>query len=231
MADEAPAISFCTTCMCRRGHLERSMPANLKAMEGFGAEYILVDYGFDPGLAEWVAMTFGERVTVLSTARFPYFHMSHAKNIGHRAASGAILCNLDADAILRRAYIDRVLAAHSRGEVLTHGRRTSWGRITVGRDVFHRLGGYDETMRGWGFEDQDFLRRAARLEGVHVRRLDRRLFKSISHSDAERGARYEQTEIQATSDTNRARSAEKLRRGELVANEGRRWGDPRNQPR
>ena len=42
------------------------------------------------------------------------------------------------------------------------------GRISVDRDAFYSLGGYDESFYPMGYQDTDFLNRALGLSLIHI---------------------------------------------------------------
>nr|WP_298684950.1 glycosyltransferase [uncultured Dongia sp.] len=183
-------ISYCTTCKGRLSFLQKTLPANLAAeQDNPDIEFVILDYDSHDGLREWLAETYRDliasgRVKYAHFGPAPNFWMSHAKNLAHLAGSGDILCSVDADNLLpknfsvwlrkvytrqpntiasprllsfwgylRQRWIDRMLGLPTPGGGLA-------GRITVSRDLFLRLGGYDQTITAWGGEDLEFILKA-----------------------------------------------------------------------
>jgi hypothetical protein len=146
----------------------------------------------------------------------PHFRMAHAKNMVHRLASGDILCNLDADNVLPHGYSewlrerfaenpDRTISARHFSVFAVVTERIIkrllkmprppaglFGRIAVTRENFYRLGGYDETLSAWGFDDADFQLRA-RDSGITPYMVPMALWgEVIEHGTQERIANLSQ---------------------------------------
>jgi GT2 family glycosyltransferase len=235
--DGRPRVSFCTTCMGRLAHLARALPASLAENPESDVEFVLVDYHSPDGLDAWVRRALAAE---LASGRLRYvrlawprrFAVAHAKNVAHRAAAGRILVNLDADNVATREYAAAVRTLFAAGhEVAAFDLADTrvWGggggRVAVDRCLFHRLGGYDEAMRGWGYEDADLVARA-RAAGARVALADPALLRFVKHGDVVRSALADAPDRAATYWANRARSRGRLSRGEYVANAGREWGRP-----
>ena len=61
----------------------------------------------------------------------------------------------------------------------------NFGRISLLRKYFHRLGGYDEKLGAMGFQDNDLIIRAKTLGLTHIVQPDRRYTSAIANSKAE----------------------------------------------
>jgi hypothetical protein len=119
-----------------------------------------------------------------------------------KLASGDILCNLDADNYLGKDfafYVNMVLNVDRRNMLIKkqiiefEADRNTFGRICIKRDDFYQVRGFDEKMKGYGFEDTDIVNRLQR-SGVEPEYIVDRLFlDSISHSDTIRIANEEFT--------------------------------------
>lgn len=179
-------VSYCITCKNRLSHIQATLPRNLASMaDDENVEFVLLNYQSEDGLAEWVEATFAAEIAsgrLVHAYHFPapHFRMTHAKNMAHRLASGDILCNLDADNILPKGYSewlrkrfaenpDRTISARGFSAFSFLNERIVkrvlglprppgglFGRIAVTRGNFYKLGGYDETLSAWGFDDADF---------------------------------------------------------------------------
>lgn len=204
-------ISFCTTCMGRAHHLKQTLPRNLADTVSWvrpdAVEFVVVDYGSPDDLVEWIETDPGlapyRECGVLRLVRVPgptHFHHSRAKNVAHRAATGDVVCNVDADnfvgpgfeAYLRSVFLRRrraVVATTRFDRALVAPRyQGCMGRLALRRSDFDALGGYDEStrFRGWSGEDADLLIRAVRSRLAPVLIRDRRFLEVLTHSDLER---------------------------------------------
>ncbi len=226
MAMKNPAkISFCTTCKGRLHHLKETLPQNLKnAAEYPDVEFVILDYDSQDGLGEWIKQNYqteidSGKIRYARVENKPHFHMSHAKNMAHRAATGDILCNLDADNIIAPGFASwlntqftkdpniylRIDSPPSRrfrrNKDYVPGKE---GRIALRREDFMYLHGYDEQQyKGWGGEDTNLDERAALVELKRIQIPREMEGGVIKHSDEERVKRFEEQD--------RAVSAEKLR--------------------
>ena len=131
-------ISFCTPYTeSRRHHLEMTSPENIALCEEYGCEWVR---HFWEG--EW--------------------HWAKGWNKAHSIASGEIQVSLGADIYITREYIEDIIEKFDRdmNSLIT---ASNGGIIVISAENFKKLGGYDETMTGWGFEDIDFIYRARTL--------------------------------------------------------------------
>ena len=217
VARETAKVSYCTTCKGRLHHLMETLPANLKAEENNpDIEFVILDYGSDDGLAEWIERNFMKEIKsgrlIYARTEAEDFQVSHAKNMAHRLATGNILCNLDADNRIvpnfsrwlqqkAKAHSELFISSvpvHAFSHVLgkmdrkylgkhsftTHPGDIT-GRMSVSKDLFEKLGGYDESINSRR-QDIDFAERA-RSSGATIIVLPQHLRGSaIPHSDEER---------------------------------------------
>jgi hypothetical protein len=139
-------ISFCSTCMGRRQHLEQTLAHNIRvaAESKVRCEFVLLDYSSPDGLAEFIAreLSGSLRDGALSYYRLEgaeTFHMAHAKNITHRLAAGPHVCNLDADNLLLPFFAEHLNELLSTPRSVAAFPRTdeSYGGCS-GRIALHR---------------------------------------------------------------------------------------------
>lgn len=161
-------ISFCTWIKSRLYQFRETIPRNLERAAAYEAEFVVVDAASPDGLAEWVqtrlaAELAAGRVRLLrrpeEPMQFPKF-----KNAAHRAATGEIVVNLDADNVIGPRYCDWLLAAMT-SDVVAHAWTGDWldgtcGRVALRRATFEALGGYDESLGPIGGNDLDLRDRA-----------------------------------------------------------------------
>ncbi len=231
-------ISLCTTCMNRVKHLKDTLLQNLANnpdMEGLEVEFVVLNYNsrdseldkddpfLDPvDMHEWMT-TDPDMVEAIKSGRVVYartedpktFHMSHAKNMAHRLATGDVVCNVDADnftgegfaAFLAEAFSKNpdivINPSHGISKRMPEGETGFFGRVAISRQRFMGLGGYDEDYQGWGEEDTDFLRRA-KLSGAHHVRFEQLDFlQVIPHDNEARVSNMVSTEAEKTAELSR----------------------------
>lgn len=164
-----PTISFCTSAMDRFDHLLATFPRNIEDNADFPAcEFLLLDYSCpDPRTAAWASRELqphiaAGRVNYYHYAGARFFSHSHARNLAFRLAVGDIVCNLDADNFAGPGFARYVAAQLADGKSFLRGPldgRGLGGRICLWRTHWERVGGYDERMSGWGWEDVDLVNR------------------------------------------------------------------------
>lgn len=214
-------VSFCTTCMGRTHHLQVTLPRNLADSADLAArgevEFVVMDYSSADGLADWLhtdpQIAPWLHRGIVRYVRIDgecYFRHSRAKNFAHAHATGQVLCNLDADnftgpgfaAWLQRRFVrtpHAIVATNRLDARLNSGAfKGSMGRIALSAEDFWRLGGYDESerFRGWSAEDTDLLLRAVRSGLRPVLLRDRRFLHVIEHSDLERVALTQYSDLE-----------------------------------
>lgn len=226
-------LSFCTTCMGRKHHLEKTLPENLNCIQQFEAvEINLIDYSSPDGLEEWIHNNFSKslqtgHLVYAKVMGCNYFQVAHAKNIAHRLASGKIVCNLDADNFVEPKFVSTLLSTFTaRNRIFSwFGRHGGgFGRIAMRKYDFAALGGYDERMTfGWGFEDNDLVLRAIAL-GLKAVILDSNFATSIEHPNEERVRFCHIRDCNQSREIHKMMSETSRRSGQLVANLNQEWG-------
>ncbi len=187
-AEGVPRISFITTCKGRLHHLQQTLPL-LAALKN--VEVIVVDYACPQGTAAWVEEHY-PHVRVIRITDDPGFHVGRARNAGANAATSPWLCFIDADVAIKDGLIQWA-AENLRPD--THYRPQPYdaelyGSFFCPRAAFLETDGYDEAIRGWGGEDDDFYLRL-KLAGYREDCYPASLLEPIRHGDEERTAFYE----------------------------------------
>lgn len=194
-------ISFCTVCMNRLHYLQQTLAVNIMDNEDYeNMEFVLLDYNSGDGLESYVKIHLQQYIQNgrLKYYRAPgpkYFHRSHSRNLAFKLADGDILCNIDADNFTGKGFASYVNAAFQKnGDIFLNtqawigneAKKDILGRICVMKKHFLAIGGFDEYMEGYGFEDHDL---ANRLEQLGLKRtyIQKEAFlEAIPHTDAER---------------------------------------------
>ncbi|MGI8601953.1 MAG: galactosyltransferase-related protein [Verrucomicrobiales bacterium] len=192
---KTPTVSYCTAVMNRTHHLKLTLPSNLAAQRGNGMEFVIANYGSRDDLDEWIhtacaALLAKGVVSYVCNRRLRNFHMPRAKNMAHRAASGDIVCNLDADNFLGGGfteYLRRIFKREPDSLVHATGGYSAHGRIALLRHHFEEVGGYNESFEGWGNEDYELINRACSLRHLTPHECTSPAFaRCLEHDDADR---------------------------------------------
>lgn len=227
-------LSFCTACKGRAHHLRQVYRANIDAglRAGDDLEYVLLNADSPDDMHEWVMDELRSYIRdgVLSyyraTAEIPIYSIPVADNTVIRLATG------DAVNLITTSYVKEIraiLSAEKAGRPLACApapcERGTTGRLTLMKREFLSLGGYDERLLNWGYQDIDFARRA-QASGMTLHPWTRATAGGvIQHPNAERN-RFQATlePLTQSNARNAALSNRAISSGQLVANRGQPWG-------
>lgn len=175
--DNPLKISLTTSCRNRGYQLRQVFVNNMEAVISHPEiEWIIVDYGSDDSLlGELSNIADAElscsQIKIFTVISAEKWHMSRAKNLGHRLASTDYVFNLDADNYITSGDISCIYNAAQIGALCHQFSGTygdgSHGRIGLPKHKFMGLGGYDEGFLPMGYQDVDLLRRA-KLAGIQI---------------------------------------------------------------
>lgn len=230
-------LSFCTTCKGRLHHLHQVYRANIEAclQAGGDIEFVLLNADSPDGMHEWVIRDYlrdGVLAYHRTTVPIPTYAIPAADNTAMRLARGDAVSNLIADNLITTSYVRELRNILSTGPAARplacappRCDLGTTGRLTLFKRDFLRLGGYDERMLNWGYQDVDFVRRAW-ASGMSLRPWTRVTAGGvIAHSNAER-VQFQQTRepLAQSNAHNAAMSKRAIESGQLQANTGRPWG-------
>lgn len=225
-------ISLCTTCMGRLHDLARTLPKNIDANRDYPrVEFIVLDYNSDDGLEDWMRRNMQEQiesglVTYCRTTEPQYYSMSHSRNLAFLVASGDIVNNVDADNWVKAgfvSYLNRLANQCPRKAIFARRDRSIHGRLGFFKDEWEQLGGYDEQMDGWGFEEVDLCWRAW-TKGFTLMWFGDDYCSGLGTSEAARVAHMRNKDAWQTARANKRRATRNFEQGRYLANHGRRWG-------
>ena len=154
MGDSSPTISFCTTCHNRLYQLKSVFDANAAAIaRNSDTDWTILNFNSEDNIDDFMFSKLRScppTVHYVTEASGRPWHLSVAKNIAHRLATGSVLVNLDCDNLIGDA-IDVVRRFFDQGCKILHmwsgiHRDGTCGRIAVAKDVFYKLQGYDESF-------------------------------------------------------------------------------------
>ncbi|MEP2024451.1 MAG: hypothetical protein ABJH98_13665 [Reichenbachiella sp.] len=191
-------------------------------------EFILMDFDEGNQVKNWIIKEFGE---YLSDGYLKYFHCpgleewnaSIAKNTSHKVATGAVLVNLDCDnytGLRGGAFVLEQFRQAEQNIVLWQFSKIkedgSFGRISITRDLFKFLGGYNESFLPMGYQDDDLMARAKASGALLVHRRNPEFNQAIPNEKYKPATMtYKQMKM-----TNKAKSKKNIRLGRLMANSG-----------
>lgn len=240
---KTPRISFLTTCMNRLHHLVETLPKNVNwNLDYPNLEFIVLDYNSPDGLGEWIRRYMAKSIVSGTLVYYKYcessyFRYSHSRNMLLRLASGNIVCNLDADNLTGRGFarylIDKLKevdfltgAIISSAKIIPHSldgvAMGCFGRIACSREILLKIGGYNEEIVHWGFEDRDLF---LRLKGVGYSsdHIASPFLFSIPHGDNERGCNIQKNDLKlgkTLHDLNKMRSLKNIAEKKFILNNG-----------
>lgn len=227
MQDHPIEISFCTTCSNRAYQLQQTIVSNSRLiLDDSSLEWVIVNFGSKDDLDLFMQAQLpglSKRVVYARELSGRSWHLSIAKNVAHRVASGKILVSLDCDNFIGDAA-EVVRQYFSAGCKLLHmwsgiNRDGTCGRIAIDRDLYHQLGGYDESFHPMGYQDRDLLCRAS-ASGTPViqYQCDGTLAIRNTKEECIRYCKQEGLSWEDYDRLNRAKSAENIAAGRCTAN-------------
>jgi len=169
MIIEIPKLSFCITCKNRFYQIKDTLIKNLNdnKMYKHFIEFVLVDFGSTDGLNEWIkdkCMKYVKEgyLKYYYTDELVNWHASIVKNTSHIYANNDILVNLDCDNFTGRnggKFIIQQFMKYGENIVLQQNTGKffdgAFGRISVNKKYFMKIGGYNEDFEPMGHQDID----------------------------------------------------------------------------
>lgn len=194
-------ITFCTVCMNRLEHISKTLRKNITDNGEYpDASFLLLDYNSEDGLEDYIKNGFAAeiasgRLTYYKTVEPEFFNRSHSRNIAFKLAKGDLICNVDADNFTGKgfaAHLNKVFNSwqdiflSTVNNLKKEDQSDVLGRICIKKEDFLKLGGFDERMVNYGFEDYDLIYRAAAMGLKNVSLYKNEFLKSIVHEDSMR---------------------------------------------
>lgn len=176
-------FSFITTCKGRLQHLQQTLPL---LVQQENSEVVVVDYSCPQKTGDWVEQHHPQ-VKLIRVTDDEGFCLARARNLGAQASSAPWLIFIDADIRLTGDLLPWLQSRLEPGTYYRAGVTTldNFGTVACHRDDFARIGGYDEILRGWGMEDNDFYYRL-RASGCKQQIFPGEFLDAIPHDDEAR---------------------------------------------
>ncbi|MCP9755889.1 glycosyltransferase family 2 protein [Lacihabitans sp. CCS-44] len=181
--------------MNRLHHLKQTLPYNLDCICGDqNHEIIILDYNSTDGLDKWIENNrsrLPKSIKYFKTTTSDHYKRSHSRNMAMRLASGDIICNLDADNFIGEGFIDYISKVFSENQNVfvspeENSKSDVFGKICFTKNAFFEIGGYDEKIEYYGFEDLELKTRLIEkgLKNIEFNNPD--FQRAIQHSEFER---------------------------------------------
>ncbi len=181
--------------MNRLHHLQETLPRNLHdCATNNNIEFIILDYNSSDGLENWMKNNFhlfSSKVIYYKTSEPSYYNRSHSRNMAFRLASGDIVCNLDADNYVGKGFAEHIEDVFRQNQSIfvvpkDETLSDTFGKICMTKADFTQIRGYDEAIKGYGFEDNDIKNRLLNLGRTQIGFEQKEFLEAISHSEEER---------------------------------------------
>lgn len=225
-------ISICITCMNRLYDLAVTLPKNIQDNSEYdNLEIVVLDYNGSDGAHKYVMNAFPHLIesgvlAVFRTEEPKFYSMTHSRNMAFRLASGDVVNSVDADNFVNAgfaSFVNRMANFRRSKAVFTKGKRGMHGRIGFWKKDFVDLGGYDESLRGYGHDDHDLMERAM-CSGYKMMWYGGQFCDRIPTPKEKKGANMENKNWRMTEDQNKEISRQNIDSGRLIANVGQSWG-------
>jgi hypothetical protein len=229
-------ISLCTTCMNRAHDLKTTLPQNIQANCDYpNLEFVVLNYNSTDDLDSWMRNQMMRHIdsgiiNYYHTIEPAFYESGHSKNIAVQVARGDVVTNVDADNYTGVGFASTLnrLAELQAERAVFAPLKSLQGRLGFYKREFMELGGYDESLVGYGFDDFNLLHRAL-CSGYRLLCWDE-LGEYSTRIETPRNdvtANMSQKDYRETQELNRVETFNDLAKGQYIANVGRTWGAAR----
>jgi cellulose synthase/poly-beta-1,6-N-acetylglucosamine synthase-like glycosyltransferase len=191
----ATPLTFVVPCKGRLFQVKQTLP-HMIAELGLEDRILVVDYSCPDHVADWVASLRHPQVDA-TWVEGEVFNLAHARNVGVRRAQTPLICSIDADNVLQPGFRNAVVSLLLDENVVLVGNlwrkddfESGCGAHTYRKSDWTRIRGFDESLTGWGYEEDDFFKRMAMIG--KIANYDRSLNKLMPHPDDFRVQFYEE---------------------------------------
>jgi len=188
-------LSYCISIMNRIYQLKKTLKINIDN-SSITSEFIIIDYNSNDGLKEYIYNNFqtdilSGKLIYIYTNKIKYWHASICKNTTHMKANGKYIVNLDCDNFIDKdgdkliinTFLengDDIIISQT-NNIISSG---NGGRISITKDNFIKLGGYDESFYPMGYQDYDLIERAKKsgLKYININKNNNAIFNTKNES-------------------------------------------------
>jgi hypothetical protein len=227
-------ISICTTCMGRTADLKQTFFCNVDAALGYEkskVEFVLLNYNSGDDMDDWARdrlppLIRAGIVNYYHTTEPAHYSMTHSRNIAFKLATGDIVNSVDADHYTKQGFVQYINLLANQGidkPIFLKSKQKNRGRLGFWKKHFMWLGGYDEGIEGYGFDDVDLLHRAL-CSGFTCLFFGGRFFAHTDDHCRHPTENYTHTDWKYQQRKNTLISLLNLKYKRYRANKGHRWG-------
>src|SRR5438094_1003552 len=174
------SLAIITTCKGRLDFLRQTLPRFVAS----GLAVTVVDYDCPQQTAAYVGANFPS-VRVVAVKDRPNWNPGEARNLGVQGIEQDFLLFLDGDIVLADGFDEFLSGRELTEDEFFWGPPVDtqlWGQCLIPRRAFAAVGGYDEAIVGWGYEDGDLYRRL-QLRALRRSSFPKGLFHALPHGD------------------------------------------------
>lgn len=230
------SISLCTVCMGRTEDLKKTLIQNIFDNEDYpNLEFVILNYNSMDDMDIFMTSNLiypyvrNGRIKYLRTSVPKFYSTSHSRNIAFRNASNSIVINVDADNYTGKGfanYINKLAHLCPQKALFAKGKYRTHGRIGMYKNEFEKIGGYDEELIGYGWEDISLLIRTMNSNYKMMWWAGNQIdFTTRIITPKSRVSEYmENTDWRTTEIVNKRITLDKIDKNDLIVNKNREWG-------
>ena len=206
-------ISLIIPCKNRLDHLKECISGWLHQTYT-DIEVIIVDYNCPKKTGEWVNEYYPTVKVIRANVGIKDWNLCAARNLGIKNSYGEVLGIFDADTIMEPTFIQDCMNKLTEDNFLCgYPIGKAHGCCVVHKKNMYAVGGYNECLKGWGFDDQCAYNRFTNgsmhekrsdLKYIDIKMIgfDENLIDLIRHEDSLRVEYSKYKNIQATNHIN-----------------------------
>ncbi len=179
-------ISIIVACMDRSHNLMIALE-NWISYEEI-SEIIVLDYGSKISLESLFIHNLSSKIK-LYRVEAEYWHLSRAYNIAAQQVTGDIIIKMDTDYIIKPNFF-KIYEIKYNGFIYGGDQiGPLWGFLSVYRNQFFKINGYNERLINYGYDDTDIflrLQNISKLEPKKINQQTKDYLYHLPHSDEER---------------------------------------------
>ena len=197
----------------RLAHVKECLPTFLNQTYK-DIEIICVDYNCPQNTGGWVKSAYPQIKVFKAKVRQNEWNLCASRNIGIKEAGGEIVAIFDADTLMEPGFIeDCVQRLTNNNFICGYPIGKLHGCCVISKENIYKVGGYNEFLKGWGFDDQDLINRltdgkyheknpALKYINIEMLGFNESLVDLIRHEDSMRVQYQPYKDIRATNNNN-----------------------------